>query len=131
MAVPLGFQPVNIASLVSKSIWNITDIQTPGCLNLVPRARAFGGSCRVWSFLFSCHGATFALIICFLEAFHLGLCNSNPQSLKPRINQPSDVADHVTLPTRSKVRIRKVKNVHPKYSGKVEKDFDQYFKPWI
>ena len=35
----MGFQPVNIASLVSKLIWNITGIQTPGRLSLVPRAR--------------------------------------------------------------------------------------------
>ena len=35
----VGFQPVNIASLVSKLIWNIISIQTPGRLNLVPRAR--------------------------------------------------------------------------------------------
>ena len=67
----------------------------------------------------------------FLEAFHLGLCNSNIQSLKPRINQHSDVAEHVTLPTRSKVRTRKVKNVLPKYTGMAEKAFDHYFKPWI
>ena len=71
--------------------------------------------------------------VCFdnlcLEAFHLGLCHSKPQSIQPRIKQPSDVAEHVTLPTRSKVRTRKVKNVHPKYCGTAEKDFYQYFKP--
>ena len=38
-SVPVGFKPVNIASLVSKLIWNITGIQTPGRLSLVPRAR--------------------------------------------------------------------------------------------
>ena len=45
----VGFQPVNIASLVSKPIWNITGIQTPGRLSLVPRASARERSCVLWS----------------------------------------------------------------------------------
>ena len=73
--------------------------------------------------MFNCHGVTFALIICFWK---LGLTAnpkvvSNPQSIKLRINQPSEIAEHRILATRSKVRIRKVKNVHPKYCSTAEK----------
>ena len=35
----------------------------------------------------------------------------------------------VTIPTRSKVCIRKVKNVHSKYYKTTEKSFNYYFKP--
>ena len=45
----VGFQPVNIAPLVSKLIWNLTGIQTPGRLSLVPRASARERSCVLWS----------------------------------------------------------------------------------
>ena len=64
-SVPVGFQPGNIASLVSNSIWNITDIRTPGRLSLVHRARASGGRCKGFKSMFNCHGVTFALLICF------------------------------------------------------------------
>ena len=72
----------------------------------------------------------------FLESFSFRSAqfqklSPTPQSLKPRINQRSDLAEHMTLATRSrsKVRVRKVSNVHSKYSGTAGKAFDHNFKP--
>ena len=85
----MGFQPLNMASLVSKSIWNISDIQTPGRLNLVPgRGRLEEAvEFEVYVQLPWCNVCFNNL---FSEAFHLGLFNSevvsNQQSLKPRID---------------------------------------------
>ena len=83
--------------------------------------------------MFNFHKATFALIV-FLESFpfrsaQFQKLSPTPQSLKPRINPRSDLAEHVTVSTRSKVRVTKVYNVHSKYSGTAEKAFDHNFKP--
>ena len=88
-SVPVGFQPVNIASLVNKSGLEIL---------LVFKHQDFSASSLL---LFNWHRATFALIICFKKLF-IQVCAipevvPNPQPPKPPIYQPSQIAEHVTL----------------------------------